>query len=106
MLKVLLILEDGILDAEFNTPDPLTPDAFPNSGLWRIRSADSLTGKQIEEHITTEQLGAIVALAVGGEEGIFNHANAPVGDHNLSNQLYAVAEPVVKDWPKECRPIP
>lgn len=96
MLKVLLILEDSILDAKFDK----------ESGKWKVSAADNHTGMEHQAEVTTEQLGAIAALGIGGEDGIFDPAARINQDHTLNHQLYDVAEVAVKDWPRECRPIP
>jgi len=67
------------------------------SGKWWVTVSDNLTGKHISADFADNELAAIVGLLVGGDE---------LGDDELSAKLYAIAEPLVCDWPRELRPIP
>lgn len=57
---------------------------------------DVHSGKCTSRTLTNVQLGAIIALALGGED------YTP----ELTTELYKIAEPAVAGFPNEVRPIP
>lgn len=65
---------------------------------WHVQVADNVTGKCEFAIWTNEQFATIVALALGVGE---DKAKGFVTD-----DLYAVAEPLLKGWQPEVRPIP
>lgn len=62
--------------------------------LWDTTITDALTGKTVKKSFSDAEMGAILALAIGGEE------------YSFTKELYEIAEPAMKDIPKECRLIP
>ena len=63
-----------------------------------VVGSDNFTGKSGTAKWTPQQLCAVIALAFGaGEEKWLGYD---------VDALYATAEPLFKDWPAECRPIP
>jgi hypothetical protein len=65
-----------------------------DGGSVRVFSADRFSGKRANGSATNEKLGAILYLALAGDD-------AP-----RSEDLYPLAESVVETWPNECRPMP
>lgn len=61
---------------------------------WETTITDALTGKTVKKSFSDAEIGAILALAVGGEE------------YDFTKELYNIAEPAMKDIPTECRLIP
>lgn len=61
---------------------------------WETTIMDALTGKTVKKSFSDAEIGAILALAVGGE------------GYDFTKELYDIAEPAMKDIPPECRPIP
>jgi hypothetical protein len=84
MLHVVLLLEDTTIVADFR------------DGKWFGTCADNLSGQRREFAWTCEEFAAIAALAIGGEDQ----------EEFLTTALYALANPLVSDWPREVRPIP
>jgi hypothetical protein len=69
------------------------------NGLWNVHCIGWENVETSATGWTTKQVGAVLFLMVGcGEEGGV--------DEELTELMYKIAEPLIKDWPKECRPIP
>lgn len=102
MFHFTVILEDTLLIATDVGPDPRTPEdlaagkPFPPS--LNVVCTDQLTGKVATGKWTVEQLCAVLTLAQGAGEEKW--------DGYWPEKLYAVVEPLFKDWPTECRPVP
>jgi hypothetical protein len=84
MLHATVILEDTIIVAHFNG----------ESNLWDVQLFDSHSGRAATIKWTSEQLGVVLALGVGGDE---------IAGSDL---LYPIAENAVRGLPNEVRPIP
>jgi len=84
MIKICLVLEDTKLEAERDN----------DTALWNGTSSDVLTGKKQDFSLTDDQMSAIVFLGMAGDE------------KPEAEALYRIAEPALKNWPIECRPIP
>lgn len=63
---------------------------------WETRTIDCMTGEEVFQEMSDQQLGAVLALAVAG---IFD------GSENLDGELYVLAEQV-QDVKNELRLIP
>ena len=91
MMQIHLIFADTLFQAWFQDT--------PTDGhkvLWNGHCVDLPSGTRQEFHgWTEEQMGAVVAL-------ITTDTWSP----DMTKWLYETAEPLVKDWPRECRPIP
>lgn len=98
-MRILTIFEDTMIDAKLSSPNAAVATGFESGEMrWLGECVDLMTGKEMAFSWTNDQMSAVIALAMGvGEEDTpgFNAKN-----------LYAIAEPLFKDWPKECRPIP
>ena len=94
MLHFTVILCDTILIATMEQQQPVDERRHD----WLITVTDARTGKTASGKWTPEQLCAVLTLAQGaGEEKWSGY---------WAEKLYAIAEPLFKDWPAECRPIP
>ena len=82
--RATLYLEDLV----FVVPPPRAMGV----GLWNVVSFDVVSGQIANAIWTTKELRACLELAIGGDDS--------------RTDLYSILEPLVKDWPKECRPIP
>lgn len=71
--------------------------ATMKNGKWQGTCYDTLSGKSQDFTWTMEEFTAIIALALNGEDMNYRI--------NV-RECYAIAEPLVKDWPVEARPIP
>ncbi len=87
MLQVMLILCDCILIA--NAPD--------GDNNWKVVVTDALTGKTVKADWTSDQLAAVAALGIGGDDELPAEVTA---------LLYPIAEKATEGWPTECRPMP
>jgi len=90
MLCMTVVLEDGVLHAAWSTD------------RWAVTLCDGPSG---EEHCalwTSRELGAVLELAVAGEDIAESES-----DESVLRRLYAIAEPLFTDpCPMECRLIP
>ena len=88
MLHVTAVLEDVRIVA--------TVAIEPEGGhLWQVILSDALTG-QFETRLWTDaEMGAVMALAIGGEQGA-----------DYEEPAYRLAEQAVGGLPRELRPIP
>lgn len=92
MLHFTLVMENTVVVA---TASEMEDDGIKGYGsVWNATIFDTLTGKTVKKDFTQTEMGAILALAIGGEEYAFIPA------------LYEIAEPAMKDIPTECRLIP
>ena len=90
MLCMTVVLEDGVLHA-IRTLDH-----------WHVVIADNVTGKEHCALWTSRELGAVLELAIAGEDIAENES-----DESVLRRLYAIAEPLFTDpCPVECRLIP
>lgn len=88
MLHFTLVMENTVVVAT-------VPEMENGYGsVWDASIFDSVTGKTVKKSFSAVEMGAILALAVGGEE------------YSFTKELYEIAEPAMKDIPKECRLIP
>lgn len=87
MLHVTLILCDTLLTASVHRP----------SNLWIGHCVDALTGKREDFQWNTEQMAAVIALAMAGDD-------LPVEEVQIG--LRKIASPLVADWASEVNPIP
>ena len=65
---------------------------------WHTTIADIHSGKTFAVELNSAQIGAICALALGGDEDALKE--------DLYNQLNLIAAPALEGCPKECWPIP
>lgn len=79
--RFVLYLEDTIL-------------VSPSPG--KVVCLDVVTGATAQAEWTAEQVEAVCALAIGGDEWPQEKATA----------YYLIAEQAIQGWPTECRPIP
>lgn len=86
--SLTLHLEDVILVAFLHEAKP------GHSKLYKVTAFDSMTGNVERAYWNSTELRAIALLALLGDD-------AP-----NSLDAYAFAEPLVKGWANECRPIP
>ena len=90
MLCMTIVLEDGVLHAAWSTD------------RWAVALYDGPSG---EEHCalwTSRELGAVLELAIAGEDIAESESAESVMD-----RLYAIAEPLFTDpCPVACRLIP
>jgi hypothetical protein len=84
MLHIDVTLEDCRLIGDYNN----------HNQMWSVKIVDGMTGEEKPVTWTGEQLSAVLALGIGGD------------DMSFSGQLYAVAEPLVVGWPNTFRPFP
>jgi hypothetical protein len=68
---------------------------------WQVLLGDGHSGKTHMTMMNDGQFGAVLALAIGGDED-GEMGNTPM----LIQHLYNIAETALFDCPKECRPIP
>lgn len=68
-------------------------------GMWFVECGDTLSNKTITAVWPYKVIGACLFLlaGTGEEEGT---------DPELTQLMYAIVEPCIKDWPPELRPIP
>jgi len=90
MLCMAIVLEDGVLHA-IRTLDH-----------WDVVVSDNVTGKTFGAVWTPRELGAVLELAIAGEDIAENES-----DESVLRRLYAIAEPLFADpCPVACRLIP
>lgn len=84
MLHMTLVLEDNLVVASRDL------------SKWRCEITDLPTGKLEILHLNDEQFGAVMGLALGGD------------DKEYSPELYKIAEPLFSEdnFARECRIIP
>ncbi len=58
--------------------------------VWSTKTVDCLSGKEFDQEMTDQQLGAVLALAAAGD---FGNVNIP-GSQGLTELLYEFAEEV------------
>ena len=90
MLCMTVVLEDGVLQAAWSTD------------RWAVTLDDNVTGKEHCALWTSRELGAVLELAIAGEDIAESES-----DESVMDRLYAIAEPLFADpCPVECRLIP
>jgi hypothetical protein len=90
MLKFFLILEDLVLTADYID----SPDLAPNS--WSLEIHDRVSGQSMRSRLSPQEMAALQYLIALGDDS----------KDLISKAMSGLLEPVMKDWPKECRPIP
>lgn len=85
MMHITMLMENTFLIA---TRSP---------GEWHGTCYDTQTGKSIPFTWTDNEFEAIVALMIGDEDR---------RSEEMTSRLYEIAEPLIKNWPPEVRPIP
>lgn len=90
MIAIMFEAEDITLAAEW-CGDPTVH--------WHVAVKDALSGKEMSASWSYQELGAVLYLMAGTGEDDRT-------DQELVSLMYAIAEPLVKDWPQEVRPIP
>jgi hypothetical protein len=100
MFNMTAIAEDIIVHIvetrPLGSPSTIGPDDAHIKSELRLICTDFITGNQATAVVTHIQAGAILALLVGGEDYPEETVSA----------LYAIAEPIIRNFPQECRPIP
>ena len=94
MFVLTMIMED--------TQISLHREGVTNEASWKGIIGDGHTGKNQEVSWTDEQLAAILALAIAGPDF---EKQMPDLNSSVAAHLYRIAEPAVKNLPKELRPI-
>lgn len=74
--------------------EDLTMSVHVNEDMYRVVAFDVFSGNLKVADCTKDQVIAILALAIGGDE-IEN-----------AEKYYEIAETAIAGWPNECRPIP
>ena len=85
MLCMTIVLEDGVLHAAWSID------------RWAVALHDGPSGKEHCALWTPRELGAVLELAIAGEDIAENES-----DESVLRRLYAIAPPC----PSECRLIP
>jgi hypothetical protein len=90
MIAIMFTAEDISLAAEW-VGDP--------SVHWHILVKDAFSGQERMATWSYQELGAVLYLMAGTGEDDRT-------DQELTALMYAIAEPLFKDWPNEVRCIP
>lgn len=87
MMYIQLILEDNVF---------IATQAIHSDDSWDVTSTNLQTGDRAHGVMKTEEIQAISALAICGEDCPFL----------ISERAYVIAEKAISLWKKECCPIP
>ncbi len=87
-IMLFLHVEDTTLTAQRDKEEP---------GMWAVTCFDSFSKTHANASWDDADMALITSLAIDGELGDSEEDHA---------KAYERAEELLKDWPKECRPIP
>lgn len=81
---------------------PMAEDPPWVKEYWRVEVQDGHSGKTVEDYFNDTEFAWLMWLIGGAGEDYTDQGKAK----EVVQMAYDAVEPIIKDWPKECRPIP